>query len=163
LNTLSEVRFKVEPQLALSDGIAEDFGKKMSGAKPGDVRTVDITLSQEIGSEALRGRQVQATFTIKDVKTTRPPELTRELLEDRFGVSPREASAELVKSGLERRLEYSQRQSARQQVLAQIAEAANWELPQDMLRRQARNTLARRVMEMRNAGMSDEQIAGRRR
>ena len=32
-----------------------------------------------------------------------------------------------------------------------------------MLRRQARQTLARRVMEMRNAGMSDAQIQGRRR
>src|SRR5207302_2000470 len=37
LNSLNEVRFKVEKQLALSDGIAEDFGAKMSGAKPGDV------------------------------------------------------------------------------------------------------------------------------
>jgi trigger factor len=32
-----------------------------------------------------------------------------------------------------------------------------------MLRRQARKTLQRRVMEMKNAGMSDAQIAGRRR
>jgi trigger factor len=163
INKLEEVRFKVEKQLALSDGIAEDFGAKMKGAKPGDVRTVDITLSQEIGIEALRGRKVQATFTIKDVKTVRPPELTRELLEDSFGVSTPEAFDELVKSLLERRLEYTQRQEARKQVLEKISAASNWELPQDMLRRQARQTLARRVMEMRNAGMSDAQIQGRRR
>ena len=64
---------------------------------------------------------------------------------------------------LERRLEYTQRQAARKQVLEKIAAAADWELPQDMLRRQARKTLQRRVMEMKNAGMSDEQIKGRRR
>ena len=64
---------------------------------------------------------------------------------------------------LERRLEYTQRQAARQQVLEKIAATANWELPQDLLRRQARKTLARRVMEMKNAGMTDEQISGRRR
>src|SRR5207248_4388723 len=97
INTLSEVRFKVEKQLALSDGIAEDFGAKMSGARPGDVRTVDITLSQEIGIEALRGRKVQATFTVKDVKTVRPPELTPDLLEETFGVSTPDAFDELVK------------------------------------------------------------------
>lgn len=163
INKLDEVRFKIEKQLALSDGIAPDFGAKMTGAKPGDVRTVGITLSQEIGVEALRGRQVQATFTVKDVKAVRPPELTRELLEDSFGVTTPEAFDELVKSLLERRLEYTQRQEARKQVLEQIAAASNWDLPQDMLRRQARQTLARRVMEMRNAGMSDAQIQGRRR
>jgi trigger factor len=64
---------------------------------------------------------------------------------------------------LNRRLEYAQRQEARQQVLEQIASSADWELPQDMLRRQARTTLARRVMEMRNSGMSDDQIRGRQR
>jgi trigger factor len=163
INKLEEVRFKIEKQLALSDGVAEDFGARMNGAKPGDVRTVDITLSQEIGVEQLRGRKVQATFTIKDVKAVRPPELTRELLEDNFGVSTPEAFDELVKTLLERRLEYTQRQEARKQVLEKISAASNWELPQDMLRRQARQTLARRVMEMRNAGMSDTQIQGRRR
>ncbi len=54
LNKLNEVRFKVEKQLALADGVAEDFGKIMNGAKAGDERTVDITLSQELGVEALR-------------------------------------------------------------------------------------------------------------
>ena len=163
LNKLDEVRFKVEKQLALSDGIAEDFGEKLSGAKIGDVRTVDITLSQELGAEALRGRKVQAQFTVKDVKTVRPPELTPALLEDVFDVGTPEAFDELVKTIMERRLEYTQRQEARKQVLEKIGSASDWDLPQDMLRRQAHKTLSRKVMEMRNAGMSDAQIAGRRR
>ncbi len=110
INKLSEVQVKVEPQLALSDGIAADFGKKMAGAKPGDVRVIDITLSQETTAEQLRGEKVQATFNVKDVKTTRPPELTQELLEESFGVSTPEAFTELVEAVLERRLEYTQRQ-----------------------------------------------------
>jgi trigger factor len=163
INKLEEVRIKVEPQLALSDGVAEDFGEKMKGAKPGDVRTVDITLSQETTAEQLRGQKVQATFTVKDVKTTRSPEITQEFLEGTFGVSTPDAFTELVQAVLERRLEYTQRQSARKQVLEEIAAASTWELPQDMLRKQARKTLQRRLMEMKNAGMSDEQIKGRRR
>ena len=163
INKLEEVRVRVEPQLALSDGIADDFGTKMAGAAPGDVRDVDITLSQETAAEQLRGRKVQATFAVKDVKTTRPPELDPEFLDETFGVSSPEAFTELVHAVLERRLEYTQRNAARQQVLERIAAAAEWELPQDMLRKQARRTLARRMMEMKNAGMSDEQITGRRR
>ncbi len=163
LNSLKEVRFKVEPRLALSDGVAEDFGAKLTGAKAGDTRVVDIVLSQELASANMRGQKVQAAFTIHDVKTIRQPELTPELLEGTFGVSTADGFDELVNTLLNRRLEYTQRQEARKQVLEKIAASANWELPQDMLRRQARKTLARRVMEMKNSGMSDAQIAGRRR
>ena len=163
LNKLSEVRFKVEKQLALADGIAEDFGKIMAGTKAGDERTVDITLSQELGVEALRGRKVQAHFSVKEVKSVKPPDLSQDLLEGAFGVSTPDAFDVFIGVLLERRLEYSQRQSARTQVLEQLAANANWDLPQDMLRRQARTTLARRVMEMRNSGMSEDQIRGRQR
>jgi trigger factor len=163
INKLQEVRVKVEQQLALSDGIAENFGSKLVGAKVGDVREVDITLGQELGAERLRGQKVQAQFTIKDIKVVRPPELTRQFLEDTFAVSTPESLDELVRSILERRLEYTQRQVARQQVLEKIGAAATWDLPQDLLRRQARRTLQRRLMEMKNSGMSDQQIQGRRR
>lgn len=162
LNKIADARVKVEKQLALADGVAEDFGAKLAGAKPGDERAVDIKLSQELPAEALRGRKVQAKFTVKDVKTTRPPEITEDLLEG-FGVKTEGALGELVKSLLERRLEYTQRQVARQSVLEQIAASATWELPKDMLIKQARKTLHRRLMEMKNSGMSDQQIAGRRR
>jgi len=163
INKLQEVRIKVEKQLALSDGLADDFGAKLVGAKPGDVREVDITLSPQSGSEHLTGRKVQATFTVKDVKTTRLPELTTGLLEGVFGVSTVDGLKEFVQTVLERRLEYTQRQAARSQVLEHISAASTWELPRDMLTRQARKTLQRRVMEMKNAGMSEAQIQGRRR
>jgi len=162
LNKLEEVRIKVEKRLALADGVAEDFGRQMTGAKPGDTRTVDITLSQEVANPALRGTKVQAAFTVKDVKTVKPPELTAEVL-GYFGVKTAEQFNELIRVRLERQLEYTQRQTARTQVLEKLAGDAKWELPQDLLRRQARKTLARRVMEMRSSGMTDEQIAGRQR
>ncbi len=163
INKLQEVQVKVEPRMALSDGIAADFGAKMVGAVPGEVRTVDIVLSQSAADEILRGEKVQAAFTIKDVKTTRTPELTQEFLEKTFAVSTQDAFTELVEAVLRRRLEYSQREAARTQVLELISAATPWQLPQDMLRKQARQTLARKTMEMKNAGLSDEQIEGRRR
>lgn len=162
LNTLEEVRVKVEERLALQDGVAEDFGTTMTGAKPGDSRTVDIVLSQEISNPTLRGTKVQATFTVKEVKTVKQPELSADIL-DYFGVRTAEQFSELIRVRLERQLEYTQRQTARTQVLEKLAGDAQWELPQDLLKRQARKTLARRVMEMRSSGMSDEQILGRQR
>jgi trigger factor len=44
-----------------------------------------------------------------------------------------------------------------------ITAASSWELPPDLLRRQAHRAMARRIMEMRADGISDEEIQARRR
>src|SRR5262249_21170285 len=146
----------------LKDGVADDFGAKMKGAKAGDSRVVDIVLSDAVAAPNLRGTKVSATFQIKEVKSLRLPELTEELLE-RYGVKTPEALRELVRVALDRRLEFDQRQAARRQVLEMINEASTWDLPQDLLKRQARRAFAQRVLEMRNAGMSEQEITARQR
>lgn len=162
LNKVSEVQLKVEKRLALDDGIAEDFGKELVGAKPGDTRTVNIVLRTDLANEALRGKTVQAVFDIQDVKVIRQPELTDALLE-RLGVNNADQLDEAIRVRLERYLEYVQRQVARSQVLEKLAAGGNWDLPQDLLRRQARKTLQRRVMEMKSSGMTEDQIQARER
>jgi len=161
-NKLEAIQVKIEPRLALADGVAEDFGKQMVGAQPGDARTVEIVLSQDVQNESLKGAKLTAAFTVKEVKTIKQADLTPEVLSN-FEVRTPEQFNELVQTRLERYMDYVQRQSARSQVLEKLAGDAKWDLPQDLLVRQARKTLQRKVMEMRSAGMSDEQIAGRQR
>ncbi len=162
LNKVNEVQLKVEKRLALDDGIAEEFGSVLVGAKAGDVRTVSIALRQDLANDALRGKSVQAVFDIQDVKVIRQPELTPDLLE-RLGVNNADQLDEMIRVRLERYLEYVQRQTARSQVLEKLAAGGNWELPQDLLKKQARRTLQRRVMEMRSSGMTEDQIQSRER
>jgi trigger factor len=88
--------------------------------------------------------------------------MTPEFLSN-FGVHTSEQFRERIRVLLQRRLEYQQRQSARDQVLGQIAAASTWELPPDLLLRQARRAFNRRIMEMQASGMSDEEIRGRQR
>ena len=138
------MRVKVEKQLALSDGVAADFGAKMAGAKPGDVRDVEITLVAGNRRRATaRAARCRPKFHVKDVKTDPPAGTDPRTARRRVRASARRRrSNEFVQTVLDRRLEYTQRQVARQQVLEKIAAGANWELPQDLLRRQARKTLA---------------------
>src|SRR5262249_5710416 len=119
LSSHKEITIRVDPRLALKDGVAERFGEKVAGTKGGDSRTVDINLSDAAADRALRGKRVQAVFDIKEIKTLRLPELSEEFLQ-RFGVRSAEQLRERVRVLLDRRLEYQQRQSARQQVLAEI-------------------------------------------
>jgi trigger factor len=162
IGTAKELTLRVDDQMAFKDGVAERFGQQTAGASGGDSRDVDITLSDAVGAAALRGQKVRAVLEIKEIKQIRLPELTHEFLHT-FGVHTPEQLREKVRGLLESRLEYQQRQAAREQVLEQIAASATWELPEDLLARQARKAMARRVMEMREAGMSDEEIQGRQR
>src|SRR5262245_30820607 len=162
VNEVKEAQIRVDPRLALRDGVAEKFAEQLTGAKAGDARVVDIHLSDAVADQSMRGQVVKATFAIKEVKTLRLPELDENLL-DRFGVGTPEALREKVRVILNRRLQYQQEQSYRQQILAMINEASKWDLPRDLLMRQARRAFNRRVMEMRNAGMTAREIAGRQR
>lgn len=162
LNTLTDVKFRAEKRLALADGVAVKFLKEIGGAKVGDTRDVSITLSQDVPTESLRGANLTAAFTVKEVKHVVRPELTPAVLEQ-FDVRTPDAFSELVRTRLERYMEYIQRREARTEVLKQLAGNANWDLPRDLLVRQARRTMQRKVMEMKGAGMTDEQILGRRR
>ena len=162
LNELKDVRFRIEKRLALNDGVAENFDVAMTGAKIGEERKVVIKLSESVGDLSLRGQEVEATFTVRDIKVLRLPELTPELFEA-MGVHNEAQLDEFLRRSLERRLEYTQRQSARSQVLELLADSDSWQLPQDLLRRQARKTFQRRIMEMKNGGISDQEIVGRQR
>jgi trigger factor len=157
-----EITLRVEDTLTFKDGVASKFGEQMVGAKAGDKRAVDISMTDGVSIDRLKGQTVQANFDIKDVKKLRLPELDEAFLE-RFGVKTVDQFRESIRLVLDRRLEYSQRQSAREQVLSLITASATWELPQDLLMRQARKTLARKVMEMREGGMQEEEIQSRQR
>jgi trigger factor len=162
ISELKEVKLRVEPRLAFKDAVAERFAQECKGAGPGDTCVVHITLSDAAADESLRGKTVQANMTVKEVKSMRLPEMTDEFLES-FGVRTVDQLRERIRVLLQRRLEYTQRQSAREQVLAQISAASQWELPQDLLLRQARKAMNRRLMEMRASGMSEDEIVGRQR
>jgi trigger factor len=163
LSAHKEITIRIDPRLALKDGVTEHFADKVKGASAGDSRTFDIRLMDTVADTSLRGQTVQATVDIKDVKKLRLPELTGDFLHQQFGVRSPEQLRERIRVLLDRRLEYQQRQSARQQVLGQIAAAATWQLPQELLQRQARRALNRRAMEMQSAGMSEDEIRGRLR
>lgn len=160
LNKATEIRVRVEKRLALNDGVVEEFAKKVVGAKAGETRELDVKLSEKVADQSLKGKTVTGRLTIKDVKTVRLPELTPDLL-DRYGVKTEGQLEEVIAAAMERNLEYQQRQFARRQILQQVTEKVKWDLPRDLLIRQATRTLQRRVMEMRSAGMTDQQIEAR--
>lgn len=162
IGNLKETTFRIEKQMAFKDGVAPRFGEQVAGASAGDTRVVDINLSEMAADPALRNQTVQATFHVKDVKALRLPELTSEYLEQ-YNVSSREMLRELIQVVLKRRLEHTQRNSARQQVIEQISAASSWDLPRDLLQRQAIKALHRKRLELQGDGIAEKEIQNRLR
>ena len=160
LSEFKDLALKVDPLLSFKDGMAPEFGAKLTGAKVGDTRQVAIQLSPALVDQNLRGRTAQGTFTVKKVQQVKMPELTPQFREA-IGWGDEEELQKKFRGALEKQLEYEQRRVAREQVLQHIAAAAAWELPSDLLHRQARRNLSRRVLELRNAGFSEEDIRAR--
>jgi trigger factor len=160
LSKFDNLSVRVDRQLAFKDGVVKDFDAHMKGVKAGDERTCDVHLSQNIGEESLRGQVVQAEFHVKEVRKMKLPELNHEFLH-RFGLHTPDQFREKVRGLMLRQLEYEQRQAAREQVLRHFAGAANLDLPRDLLVRQAKKTLNRRVLELRQAGYPEEHIRSR--
>jgi trigger factor len=157
---VSETSLHVRPVLRFTDAELNGFDKVMKGATAGDERTSSVTVSSEAEVVELRGEKVQLRFRILDVKRSRKPEITKELL-TRIGTDSDEGLRNEVRSTLERRVTYEQRQAVRTQVLDKITESATWELPEQLVRRQVENAMRRTILEMQQAGFTTREIQAR--
>ena len=158
LSRISEELIRIRPVLSLRDGNIEKFDEVMAGVRAGETRQATARLTEDAPNEALREKDVTAEFEVLEVKKLELPELTPQFLEEVGGFESEADLRDAIGDNLKRRLEYQQRQRARQQITALLTEAANWELPPDLLRRQSRRELERLVMELRSSGFSDDQI-----
>lgn len=150
----------LKPILALADAELPKFDELMKGAVPGDKRKGQATVSLEAANVEMRGEKVDIEFDVQNVMARNPVAIDEELL-SAFSCDNEEDLREQVKETLERQLKYSQRQSARTQVLEKITESADWELPESLVRRQVENAMRRELLEMEQAGYPAEEIRAR--
>lgn len=160
LRKFDELSVRVRPVLRLQDGELKGFDTLMKGAVAGDTREADITISLEADNVEMRGESVHAAFAVLDVKRLRLPEMDAALFV-RINADDEADFRQRVRQMLERQVTYQQRQATRQQVLERITESADWELPEDLVKKQVENALRREVLEMRQAGFTPREIRAR--
>jgi trigger factor len=155
---LKDTAVRVREQLSFSDGTLDEFGKLVNGAKAGETKTSKLKISAQAENEELRGKEVDVEMEVLDVKRLVPPEMTPELIKNLGSFENEGELRDAVQQELERQLTYHQNRSVREQITSMLTESADWELPPDLLRRQASRELQRAVMELRSSGFSDDQI-----
>ncbi|MGD9646270.1 MAG: trigger factor [Pirellulales bacterium] len=158
LSTTDERVIRVRPVLSFRDGRLAGFDKLIKGAKAGDVREGKLKLTDDAPNEALRGREITVRFEVLEVKRLEATELSKGLLEDLGNFETEDQLRDEIRQQLERQLAYHQQKRTREQVLALLTKAADWDLPPGLLQRQSQRELQRAVLELRSSGFSDDQI-----
>jgi trigger factor len=157
VNTLEEEFVRVLPILSFRDGSIKNFDKLMTGAEPGDTRETKFRISRDAANEELRGQEVTAHFKVLEVRRLELPELSPGLLME-LGVTSEEELRNLVKASLERQMHYQADRRVREQITSALIQSADWELPPELLRRQASRELQRSVLELRRNGYNEAEI-----
>lgn len=148
--------FKVQERLLLRPlGAVEDFGKLVNGRRAGEVIEAQITPTDRF---PLAQPGTRLRLKVQEVKTVRLPEPTPEFLASTIGVNSYHDLLEVIQSVLQERLERYQRQEARRQVLEQLLQSVRFDIPRDLLERQTRRLLQRRILELHQAGKSEEEV-----
>ena len=148
----------IRPSLSFRDCLLEGFAKLMKGAKKGDTKQTEATLSDDAANRDLRGEKLTADFHVLEVKKLDLPALHDEQLEQLGGFKAVGDLKDSVEKDLNRRLGYRQRQSIRRQITGVLTESADWELPPELLNRQSQRELERAVLELRASGFDEEAI-----
>ena len=153
---------RIRKTLSFRDCTINDFGKLVEGVVPGDTRSTKVSLSEDVPTEDLRGKEIEAVFDIVEVKKAEIPELNEEFLQMLGGFENMGDFRDVVLEELKRQMEYEQQQRVRRQIALLLTEGADWELPPQMLKRQQARELQRAYYEYQRSGFTDEQINSQR-
>lgn len=160
IRSFNDLTLRVRPTVRFHDAEIKDFDKLMIGAKADDVREADVQISMEGERIEMRGETVHVKFTVLDVKRLEMPTMDAEFYE-RVGAKSEEDLKTQFRRMLERQVQYEQRQATRRQVLDKITASADWDLPEDLVRKQVENAMRREVLEMQQAGFTTPDIRAR--
>jgi trigger factor len=156
--TADDETVQIKPIVSFPDARLEGFDKLMKGVKTGERRKTHVTVSHDAPAEHLQGEEVEVEFEVLEVRKLDLPELDQEFLARVGGFATEGELRDRIKEDLERRLAYQQQRLIRKQITALLTQSADWELPPDLVKRQARRELERAILEMRSSGFSEDEI-----
>lgn len=153
----SELELHARPHLSFRDARIEDGLGLLVGASVGDRRQGKASVGEGIDSPNA-GKTLDVNVEVLDIKRVATPEMTPAFLNELGGFESSEEIKGFLREELEKQFRFHQQRDVRRQITATLTEGANWELPPEMLRRQAKRELDRVVLELRSNGFNDEQI-----
>ncbi|HEX8070164.1 MAG TPA: trigger factor [Pyrinomonadaceae bacterium] len=150
---------EVEVELG-GPGVVAEFTENLTGARPDDVRTFRVQYPEDFQrAPALAGKLIEYTATVTAVRRKELPELddefARSLGEEIDSVA---ALRERVRADLEARARHEAEQQMRAELMRQLIAAHQFEVPETLVKSQARRLLESTVRDMMQQGF-DPRVA----
>ncbi len=135
----------------------EDLDELLIGAKVGDKKETTVEVPETYFREDYRGKKVDATIEIKDIKYLKPAEIDEEFLK-RFNVDTEDELEEKVRDNLEQKVEQQQRMNMTEQIYKYLLDNTDFELPTSIVAEQSNVLLQRQFGNLMNQGLSKEEM-----
>ncbi|MBN1807233.1 MAG: trigger factor [Sedimentisphaerales bacterium] len=135
----------------------EKLDELLAGTKAGETKQISTEVPKTYFREEYRGKKVDISIEIKDIKWLKPAELTEELFA-RLGVENEKELRERTQDTLHSRLESQVRTEMSEQIYEYLNDSTDFELPLDIVARQASSLLQRQYTSLMMRGLAKEQI-----
>jgi trigger factor len=139
------------------DSFIPGFAPQLLGAKAGDKRTVTVDFPADFVTKQLQGKKGVYEAELVEVKEKVLPAVDDELAK-KFGAENLEKLKAGVRTDLENELKYSKSKSVRQQVVQQLLEKLNFDLPESAVASETRNVIYDLVRQNTQRGVNRDII-----
>lgn len=135
----------------------EKLDEWLGGTKVGETRTTTVEVPKTYFREEYRGRKVEIEVTVKEIKYLKPAEMGEQFLE-RYGVESEAELRERVQDNLQQQQESRIRQDMSEQIYQYLLDHTSFDLPLDIVARQAGTILQRQYINLLQRGLSRQQV-----
>lgn len=139
------------------DSFIPGFTEQLVGAQAGEKRTVAVTFPADFVTPQLAGKPGAFEVEVVQVKEKALPELNDELAKS-YGAENVERLREGVRKDLDNELKYKTQRNTRDQLMRELLNRVNFELPESVVLNETRHVVYDLVRENQQRGISREAI-----
>ena len=135
----------------------ENLVDVLAGAKSGDEKKTKVDVSATFHNEQLRGKGVDITIDVKEVKSLVPAELNEDFF-TRIGLDDEADLRDRISEQLEQQADSQAKQQMAEQIHKYLRDKTKLELPESIVADQSTRILQRQYSNMLLQGMAREQM-----
>lgn len=135
----------------------EDLDKLLKGAKHGDEKKTTVEVPETFYNEELRGKKIDLTIEVKEVKALEPAELNEDFFK-RLGVEDEDDLKDKIRDQINAQAERQARGAMSEQVYAFLRDKIDFDLPSNIVADQSVSILQRQYTNMLMQGMAKEAV-----
>ncbi len=139
------------------DGFLPGFAEALTGAKAGDKKSITVNFPADFIESVLSNKTAIYEVEVTQVQERHLPELTDEFAKG-YGAQNMDQLREGVARDLENDLKHRQLSDVRQQLIKELMDRTQFELPESLVMNETRNVVYNVVMENQQRGVPKESI-----